>query len=82
MGAVSAFINHYPNLHIIHFDAHADLRDTYMGEKLSHATVMRRCWELVGDNRIFQFGIRSGDREELYWGKDHVFINKFNFAGD
>lgn len=81
LGAVSAFINHYPNLHIIHFDAHADLRDTYMGEKLSHATVMRRCWELVGDNRIFQFGIRSGDREELYWGKDHVFINKFNFAG-
>ncbi len=49
-------------LHILHFDAHADLRDDYLGQKLSHATVLRRAWELVGDRKIHQFGIRSGDR--------------------
>ena len=79
LGAVRAAVKKYPDLHIVHFDAHADLRDDYLGQKLSHACVMRRCHELVGDGRIFQFGIRSGDREEFYWGKDHVYTNKFNF---
>ncbi|MBQ8435193.1 MAG: agmatinase [Oscillospiraceae bacterium] len=79
LGSVRAAVKKYPNLHIVHFDAHADLRDDYLGQKLSHACVMRRCHELVGDNRIFQFGIRSGDREEFYWGKEHVYTNKFNF---
>lgn len=81
LGAVRAVAKHYDDLHIIHFDAHADLRDDYMGEKLSHATVMRRCWEIIGDNKIYQFGIRSGDRDEFYWGKGHVFTNKFDFSG-
>lgn len=81
LGSVSELAKKYPDLHIIHFDAHADLRDEYMGEKLSHATVMRRCWDIVGDNRIFQFGIRSGEREEFYWAEDHVVMNKFNFKG-
>lgn len=79
LGAVRAAAKKYDDLYIIHFDAHADLRDEFMGEKLSHATVLRRCWELVGDNKIFQFGIRSGCREEFYWGKDHVQTCKFNF---
>ena len=79
LGAVRAAVKKYPDLHIVHFDAHADLRDDYLGQKLSHACVMRRCHELVGDGRIFQFGIRSGDREEFYWGRDHVYTNKFNF---
>lgn len=79
LGAVKALVEKYPDLHIIHFDAHADLRDEYLGEKLSHATVMRRVWEVTGDNRIFQFGIRSGDREEFLWGKKHVFTEKFAF---
>jgi agmatinase len=39
---------------------------------------MRRCHEIVGDDRIYQFGIRSGDREEFRWAKDHVFTQKFN----
>lgn len=78
LGSVRAVMKHYPDLHIIHFDAHADLRDDYLGEKLSHASVMRRCHELVGDDRIYQFGIRSGDREEFLWAKDHVFTQKFN----
>lgn len=81
LGAVRAVQKKYPDLHIIHFDAHADLRDEYLGEKLSHASVMHRVWDIVGDNKIFQFGIRSGDREEIYWGKDHVFTSKFNFVG-
>ena len=81
LGAVRAVAKKYPDLHIIHFDAHADLREEYLGVQLSHAAVLKRCWELVGDGKIFQFGIRSGDREEFLWGKDHVFTNKFNFNG-
>lgn len=81
LGAVRAFSKRYPDLHIIHFDAHADLRQDYLGEPLSHASVMRRVWELVGDHKIYQFGIRSGDKEEFVWGKDHVATQKFNFDG-
>lgn len=81
LGAVRAAAKKYPKLHIIHFDAHADLRDDYLGAKLSHACVLRRCHEIVGDGKIFQFGIRSGDREEFVWGKDHVFTRKFDFEG-
>ncbi|MFS8501057.1 MAG: agmatinase [Caldicoprobacter sp.] len=80
LGAVRAAVKRYSDLHIIHFDAHADLRDEYLGEPLSHATVMRRCWELVGNDRIFQFGIRSGSREEIYWGREHVHTCFFNFS--
>jgi len=36
---------------------------------------------LLGDDKIFQFGIRSGERSEIQWGQDHVFTNKFNFNG-
>lgn len=81
LGAVSAAVKAYKDLHIIHFDAHADLREDYLGETLSHASVMRRCWDLVGDHKIYQFGIRSGDREEFKWGKDHVKTTKFTFEG-
>lgn len=80
-GAVRAAAEAFPDLSIIHFDAHSDLRDDYLGVGLSHACVMRRCWELLGDGRIFQFGIRSGDREEFRWGKDHAATRKFDFAG-
>lgn len=79
LGSVRAIVKAHPDVHIIHFDAHADLRDDYLGESLSHACVMRRCHELVGDNKIYQFGIRSGDREEFIFGKEHVYTNKFNF---
>lgn len=79
LGAVRAALKNYKNLHIIHLDAHSDLRDEYLGETLSHATVMRRCWELVGDHKIYQFGIRSGSREEISWGKNHVHTCFFNF---
>lgn len=79
LGAVRAAVRNYKDLHIIHFDAHSDLREEYLGETLSHATVMRRCWDLVGDDRIFQFGVRSGSREEISWGRGHVHTCFFNF---
>jgi len=80
LGAVKAAVKKYPSLHIIHFDAHMDMRDDYLGEKFSHATVMRRCLDIVGDNKIFQFGIRSGDRKEFYEAKGHIETCKFNFS--
>ncbi len=79
LGSVRAVFEKYPDLHIIHFDAHADLRDDYLGAKLSHATVLHRVWDIVGDNKIFQFGIRSGDKYEFTWGKNHVYTQRFNF---
>lgn len=81
LGAVRALAKKHPDLTIVHFDAHTDLRDVYMDEKLSHATVMRRVWDLTGDSRIFQFGIRSGENEEFLWAKDHVVMQKFCFDG-
>lgn len=81
LGAFRAAVKKYPDIHILHFDAHADLRQEYLGVELSHACVLRRCWELSGDGRIHQFGIRSGDREEFRWGKDHVETRKFDFEG-
>ena len=81
LGSVRAAIRKYPDLHILHFDAHADLRDDYLGTTLSHACVLRRCHELVGDGKIFQFGIRSGDKSEFVWGQTHVFTHKFDLEG-
>ena len=81
LGAVRAASGAYPDLHIVHFDAHADLRGEYLGAKLSHACVMRRCHELLGDGRIFQFGIRSGDKSEFTWGKERVQTRLFDFEG-
>lgn len=81
LGAIKAQSKKYPDLHIIHLDAHTDLRDEYLGEKLSHANVMRRAWELVGDNKIYQFGIRSGEKAEFEFAKKHNFIQKFNLDG-
>ena len=82
LGAVRAALWHHPELHLIHFDAHADLRDEYLGVKLSHASVIRRCHELLGDDRIFQFGIRSGDRAEFVWAAEgHTKLQKFDFDG-
>lgn len=81
LGAVRAAAKAHPDLHILHFDAHADLRADYLGAPLSHACVLRRCHELVGDHRIYQFGIRSGDKAEFDWGKGHVFTHKFDLEG-
>lgn len=63
--AVKACKEKFDNLAIIHFDAHTDLREDYLGEKLSHASVMRRIGEIVGFDNIKQIGIRSGLKEEF-----------------
>jgi len=83
LGAVEAVFAKHPDLHIIHFDAHADLREDYLGNPLSHACVIRRCWDLLGDGHIAQFGIRSGDREEFRWSREHghVHTQLFDFTG-
>ena len=79
LGPVRAVAKKHPDLHIIHFDAHADLREDYLGNPLSHACVLRRCHDLLGDGRIFQFGIRSGTREERQFMKDgHVTTELFS----
>ena len=81
LGPVRAVAKKHPDLHIIHFDAHADLREDYLGNPLSHACVLRRCHDLLGDGRIFQFGIRSGTRDERQFMKDgHVTTELFNDA--
>ena len=81
LGAVRAVAKKYPDMHIIHFDAHADLRQNYLGAELSHASVMRRCYEILGDGRIHQFCIRSGDKEEFEFAKLHTDMHKFSFEG-
>ena len=80
-GAVKAVFKKYPELRIIHFDAHADLRDDYLGVKLSHACVLRRCHGLVGDGKIHQFCIRSGERDEFKFAASHTDMHKFDFDG-
>ena len=124
LGAFRAVHRKYPEVVIVHLDAHGDLRDDYLGVKLSHACVVRRCWEVMydgvkrdkvmcddasldkvvgdevaydkvlydeevrsdssvsaNDHRIFQFGIRSGAREEFTWGKSHVNTQFYNLDG-
>ena len=79
LGAVRAAVKRYPDLCILHFDAHADLREDYLGVRLSHACVMRRCHDLLGDGRIWQFGIRSGTHEEFQFMREgHVTTEPFS----
>ena len=68
-------------MHIIHFDAHADLRSDYLGAELSHACVLRRCHELVGDGKIHQFCIRSGDRAEFRFAAEHTDLHPLTLEG-
>ncbi len=72
---IQAMSEKYPNLAVVHFDAHADLRDDYLGERFSHATVMRRVAELIGPKNLYQFGIRSGSREERKFAEEHTNVS-------
>ncbi len=67
--AVSKF---YDNLAIIHFDAHTDLREEYLGEEMSHSAVIRHASKITGPENIKQIGIRSGMKEEF------EFMKKYN----
>lgn len=79
----SELIKKYPDIVVLHFDAHTDLREDYLGDKLSHATVIRRIYELFGNigESIYQFGIRSGMKEEFDFAQKNTNIYKFNFDG-
>ncbi len=81
LGTVRALVKRYPDLQVIHLDAHTDLRTEYLGERLSHSTVMYHVWELTGDGRIHQFGIRSGERYEFRFAQQHTRLQKFNLDG-
>lgn len=80
LGAVRAAYKKYPDLHILHFDAHTDLREEYLGAELSHASVLRRVWDMVGDDKIWQLGIRSGLKEEFKWAKSHTNLHPFDLT--
>jgi len=59
----------YPDLHLIHIDAHTDMREDYLGEILSHSTVMKKVLDVLGQGRLFQLGLRSGTEEEFQRAK-------------
>jgi agmatinase len=75
---MKAVYKKYPDLAIIHFDAHTDLREQYEGEPLSHSTPIRKIAELIGPKNVYSFGIRSGMKEEFDWAKENgMHISKF-----
>ncbi|OGH99798.1 MAG: agmatinase [Candidatus Melainabacteria bacterium GWF2_32_7] len=74
--AIQAYTEKYPDLAIIHFDAHADLREEYLGECLSHASVMRLVTNLIGAENLIQIGIRSGTKDEFDWMNEHKSLIK------
>lgn len=79
--AVEATFEKYPDLQVIQFDAHTDLREDYLDAKLSHATVIRRIHDFLGDGKIHQFGIRSGERAEFQFAKEHTNLHKYHLDG-
>ncbi|OPY57026.1 MAG: Agmatinase [Pelotomaculum sp. PtaU1.Bin035] len=72
LAVISEFAKVYPDMAVVVFDAHADIRDEYLGEGYSHATVMRRVLEVIGGNNLYQFGIRSGTREEFDFARKNT----------
>ncbi|QQE81505.1 agmatinase [Alicyclobacillus sp. SO9] len=77
-GSIRAAAQAYPDLRLIHIDAHTDLREDYEGEEFSHATVIRHICNLIGPNRVYQYGIRSGTREEFQWAREHTHFHPFH----
>ena len=76
-GCIVPFVKKYKNICILHFDAHADLRENYNGEKFSHASAMRRCLDYKNVS-IISFGIRNISQEEIpFLKKNKSRINIF-----
>lgn len=71
----------YPDLIVLHFDAHADLREDYAGESQSHATVMGKVVRELKIKELYQFGIRSGTKEEWEFAKENTKIFPFEVKG-
>ncbi|MBA1337091.1 MAG: Agmatinase [Firmicutes bacterium] len=76
----AAFEKYGGDLVLLHFDAHADLREDYAGESLSHATVIRQCSRFIKPENIYQFGIRSGTGDEFTWGRENTNFYPFEIV--
>jgi agmatinase len=75
---IKAMFKKYPDMAIIHMDAHTDLREDYERKPLSHASIIRKSAELIGPKNVYSFGIRSGLKEEFQWAKENgMHISKF-----
>lgn len=82
LGSLKTALKFFKKISIIQFDAHADLRDSWLGSKLSHAAAMRRCLELSKDINLIQIGTRNISEEEIpFWQKNRRRIKTF-FAKD
>jgi agmatinase len=75
---VEELVKNYPPLQIVHIDAHTDLREEYLGESVSHSTVMRRVVDHLGEGRLFQIGIRSGTEDEFKLARKMKSIVSFD----
>ncbi len=77
---IRAAASFWPDLRVVHFDAHADLRTSLRGGNLSHSSVMRHVAQscLEQTHRLYQFGIRSGCEEEMEWGRGHTNLHLFD----
>lgn len=78
---IKAYHRQYPDLAVIQMDAHADLRTDYLGETLSHATVMRHVVEEIGEKNLYQLGIRSATRDELKYAASKTCLYLDAFLG-
>lgn len=69
LAPIRALTRRHPGMWVIQFDAHPDLRHSFQGVTLSHATVMRRVLDILGPGKVLQFGLRSGEKDE--WPLSH-----------
>lgn len=75
-GPIRLALDNYEDMVLIHLDAHTDLRDGYLGEKYSHASIIRRVWEHMNEkNELMQYGIRSGQKEEFDFMHEHKTVS-------
>jgi len=65
LGAVRTLVARYPDLAVLQVDAHTDLRDSYEGRRVCHATVMRRILDLLRPDAVAAVGLRAGTAEEF-----------------
>ncbi|WP_226996520.1 agmatinase [Thalassotalea crassostreae] len=70
---IKTYLKQYPDLVLLHLDAHADLRDGYEGYHYSHASIIRRCLDHFGSqHKLIQYGIRSGTKDEYQWMRENL----------
>ncbi|MCL6120126.1 MAG: agmatinase [Deltaproteobacteria bacterium] len=73
---VKEYAEKYKDLVVLQFDAHTDLREEWNNEKYSHATVLKLIHDIIKKGNLYQFGIRSGSKEEFDFAKKHCHIYK------